>query len=93
MTTITDIYSLDAAIHADAVRLAAQDRQTPRDHALYDGEDFELIVVVPASVLVEECAQLQLLPLGRITHQRGLWLKLAVGGQTPVPIRGWEHFR
>lgn len=90
---VLDEAGLDAAVHADAVRLAAQDHQTPRDHALHDGEDFELIVVIPAEVPVPECAKLQLLPLGRITEQSGLWLELAAGGRVPIPVRGWEHFR
>jgi thiamine-monophosphate kinase len=90
---VLDEAALDAAIHPDAVRLAAQDGQTPREHALHDGEDFELIVVVPAEVPVQECAKLQLLPLGRIIDPQGLWLELAAGGRASIPVRGWEHFR
>jgi thiamine-monophosphate kinase len=88
-----DEAALDAAVHPDAVRLAGQDGQTPREHALHDGEDFELIVIVPAGVPGEDCAKLQLLPLGRITAQSGLWLASAAGGRAAISVRGWEHFR
>lgn len=84
---------LDAVIHPDALRLAAQDRQPPRDHALYDGEDFELIVVLPAGAHEQDCHELGLLPLGHITEQAGLFLTATGGGRAPIPIRGWEHFR
>jgi thiamine-monophosphate kinase len=85
--------ALDAAIHADAVRLAAQDGRPPREHALCDGEDFELIVVAPADAAQSACAALGLLPIGQITADPGLRLARAGGVPEPVPVRGWEHFR
>ena len=84
---------LDAAIHDDARRLAADDGQPPRDHALHDGEDFELIAVLPADAAESECAGLGLLPLGVITAEAGLYLEEGDDGRQPIPIRGWEHFQ
>jgi len=84
--------ALEAIIHPDARRLSATDGCPARDHALYDGEDFELLVVVPAGVSEVACRNLGLHPLGQITDERGLCL--ADGeARTPIPVHGWEHFR
>ncbi|MCK4341865.1 MAG: thiamine-monophosphate kinase [Phycisphaerae bacterium] len=85
--------ALDAVIHPDAVRLSAQDGRPPREHALHDGEDFELIVVLSPAASQQDCERLNLLPLGRITPQSGLFLETATGERRPIPLRGWEHFR
>jgi len=85
--------ALDAAIHEDARRLSVQDGGSPREHALYDGEDFELIAIVPSDAPEETCRELGLLPLGRTVDQNGLLLEQADGRLVPITIRGWEHFR
>lgn len=85
--------ALDAAIHPDAVRIAAQDGRPARTHALEDGEDFELIVVLPADAPAADCATLGLLPLGQIVSDAGLWLEERPGQRSLIPMRGWEHFR
>jgi thiamine-monophosphate kinase len=90
---VLDAAALDAAIHPDAVRLAARDGRSLRDHALHDGEDFELIVVAPADVASSVGDRLNLLPLGQIVASPGLVLRDAAGACTPIPVRGWEHFR
>jgi len=87
------VAALDAAVHPDAVRMADQDGRPARTHALEDGEDFELIVVLAADAPDGECAALGLLPLGQIISDAGLWLEERPGQRTPIPIRGWEHFR
>ena len=84
---------LDAAVHPDAARRAAQDDLSPREHALYDGEDFELIVALSPDVSAGECERLRLIPLGRVTDQAGVFIEEPAGGREPLPIRGWEHFR
>jgi thiamine-monophosphate kinase len=90
---VLDEPALDAAIHPDAHRRAQQDGRSPRDHALHDGEDFELIVVLPPDAPRAACERVPLLPLGTITAERGLWLTLSAGGREAIAPRGWEHFR
>ena len=90
---VLDAARLDAAIHPDAVRLADRDGQPARTHALHDGEDFELIVVLPAEVSASDCARWNLLPIGQMTAEAGLRLALPNGGDELIPLRGWEHFR
>ena len=88
-----DEAALDAVIHPDAVQRGAQTGKPPREHALYDGEDFELIVALPPSVPRGVCEQMGLLPLGEMIAGSGLELRSAAGDTEPLEIRGWEHFR
>ncbi len=85
--------ALESAIHADAHTLSRKDGVSPRDHALHDGEDFELIVVLDCDADPRICADLGLVRIGRITTEPGLLLEYADGRCEPIPIRGWEHFR
>jgi thiamine-monophosphate kinase len=85
--------ALDDAIHPDALRLARQTGRPPREHALYDGEDFELIAVLPRDVSDESCRGLGLMFLGEITAERQLALQHPDGRREPLTIGGWEHFR
>lgn len=75
-------------IHPDAARRAASTGRTPLDHALTDGEDFELVFVVsPADGqrLIRESP----VPVWRIgVCEAGTGVRLADG--TPV-TGGWEH--
>jgi thiamine-monophosphate kinase len=84
---------VDAVIHPDAYRLAATDGRSPREHALHDGEDFELIVVLPPDARPVDYERLGLRPLGSIEAAAGLYLVEADGRRTPIERRGWEHFR
>jgi len=88
-----DEAALEAAIHPDAFRLAKRTGKSPQQHALYDGEDFELIVVLASRAPVEQCRQLGLILLGEITAERELTLRHADGQCTRLEIGGWEHFR
>jgi thiamine-monophosphate kinase len=88
-----DEASLDEVVHPDAIALAEKAGGTPREHALYDGEDFELIVVTGADAPAGVCGRLGLLPLGEITSDRRLMLRGKDGRLSPLEIRGWEHFR
>lgn len=94
---------LDAAripIHPDAVRMSALagDGRTPLDHALADGEDFELVLAVPpeaAHAAVAESGDLpQATPLtiiGEVSAGRGLFLRQPDGSQEPLAPRGYLH--
>jgi thiamine-monophosphate kinase len=87
-----DSAALDGAIHADAHRLAAQDGRPARAHALYDGEDFELLVALPPDAAADSITELGLSVVGRFVSEPGLWLNEG-GKREPLPVGGWEHFR
>ncbi len=91
---------LDAAaipIHPDAWEMSRRDGRTALDHALGDGEDFELCLVVPAS----EASRLATAPplpaslyrIGEITDVKGLWLRGHDGQLKVLEPRGFDHLR
>jgi thiamine-monophosphate kinase len=93
-----------AAIDLDAVPIdqPAHDlaRQQPQagtalEHALADGEDFELILAVPpdeAQRLVrEQPFETPLSIVGRFVDRHGLWQIDRRGDVQPLAPRGWEH--
>jgi thiamine-monophosphate kinase len=75
------IFADRVPIHADA--WAMGDEKSPLDHALHDGEDYELLFVSPheraAGTLV-----------GVITAEPGVRLRTA-NGDVPLVAGGWEH--
>ena len=81
----------------DARRLAEQlaDGSTPLEHALGDGEDFELILAVPPQearrMLAEQPLGVPLGDIGQFVAEPGLWLQDAAGAARPLVPRGWEH--
>jgi thiamine-monophosphate kinase len=71
-----------------------RDGSTPLDHALSDGEDFELILAVPESeaarLLAEQPLAVPLCDIGGFIDRPGLWS--SEGSQLrPLTPRGWEH--
>jgi thiamine-monophosphate kinase len=84
-------------IAADARRLAERlaDGSTPLDHALSDGEDFELILAVPADearrMLQEQPIAVPLSDIGEFVAERGLWQIDQSGVRRPLASRGWQH--
>ena len=77
-------------------RKAGDKRPTALDHALSDGEDFELILAVPpheaARMIAEQpLAGVPLTDIGEFVTEVGLWQRDATGGLAPLPPRGWEH--
>jgi thiamine-monophosphate kinase len=70
-------------IHPDAVRLSAQDNIPPLQHALADGEDYELLFTAKG-----DCALGT--KIGIIVAEPGIWLENA-GSRQPLNSGGWEH--
>jgi len=84
-------------IAEDARRLAEQscDGGTALDHALSDGEDFELLLAVPpaeaARLLVEQPLAMPITEIGEMVAERGLWRRTDSGEKCPLAARGWQH--
>ncbi|MCC7349141.1 MAG: thiamine-monophosphate kinase [Phycisphaerales bacterium] len=70
-------------IHPDAIELSRQDHRPPLQHALHDGEDYELLFTCsgPCDSAIR---------IGRITAGQGLQLQTDQGLQ-PLPSLGWQH--
>ncbi len=83
-------------VSAAAERVArATSNTSPLDHALADGEDFELLLALPqgeldrANRLAGPAAPLT--PIGSLIEEPHLWLEDASGGRTQLVPRGYLH--
>jgi thiamine-monophosphate kinase len=72
-------------IREEAHALFRQDRRSPLEHALHDGEDYELLFTGP----VEECAALGT-QVGIMLVGSGVTLR-SQGKAEPLAPGGWEH--
>ena len=81
----------------DACRLVDRlaDGSTPLEHALSDGEDFELILAVPPReadrMLAEQPLDVRLTSIGRFVREPGLWQQDTQGKRAPLVPRGYQH--
>lgn len=71
-------------IHDDATRLSYQTGREPLEHALHDGEDYELLICSPSQTLLD-CTR-----IGRVIDGRGVCIERD-GARQPLQPRGWEH--
>lgn len=71
------------------------DSQTPLEHALSDGEDFELILTAPPSeaerMLDEQPLDVPITQIGGIIETRGLWSLSPAGNLESLSPRGFSH--
>ena len=90
---ILDLPSLP--LSAAAHELSKKDRRSPIEHALADGEDFELVLAIPNDealrLLQEQPLGISITRIGELTEQQGLWQRNAAGEQTPLEPKGFEH--
>jgi thiamine-monophosphate kinase len=72
-----------------------RDGSTPLDHALGDGEDFELLLAVPPAeaerLLADQPLGVPLTLIGEFVIEPGLWQREAGGARTSLVPTGWEH--
>ncbi|MBN1852525.1 MAG: thiamine-phosphate kinase [Pirellulales bacterium] len=84
-------------IHPDAIQWAVQSGgpSTPLDHALGDGEDFELILAVPQEdadrMLADQPLSIPLTDIGEFIAKPGLWHYTPDRSLKPLPRTGYEH--
>ena len=81
-----------------ARQLASQDSQDSRtslEHALGDGEDFELVLAVPPEaaqqILQDQPLDIPITRIGQIIDQPGLWKQDQDGKRKPLEPTGWLH--
>lgn len=75
---------------------ASRDGRTALEHALCDGEDFELCIALPEAdarrVLDEQpLGEVPVSLLGKIVAEPGLWWEEKNGTRRPVDVKGYEH--
>lgn len=78
-----------------AMRMAASSGRTPWDHALGDGEDFELLLAAPPSeahrLVRDQPLGVPVTRIGQFIAERGLWYQGKDGTLQPLPATGYEH--
>ena len=78
-------------VSADARKLSRRDRRSALDHALNDGEDYELLFALP-SILAARLEKSRLgKVIGQIAAMNGIYLQSKSGDLREVERRGWEH--
>ena len=92
------ILETDAIAISDNARRLSEDRHdgvSPLDHALGDGEDFELLLAVAPEeakrILAERPLDIRLTDIGGFVAEPGLWRRDASGTKKPLAPKGWEH--
>ena len=93
-----------AILQADAIPIADDARElsrtradgvSPLDHALGDGEDFELLLAVAPEeakrILADRPLDILLTDIGEFVAEPGLWQRDATGTKKPLAPKGWEH--
>jgi thiamine-monophosphate kinase len=88
------VLELDKVPISDAAhQLAAQTGRSPLDHALADGEDFELLLAIPDSETSKLPVEIEGVPLtvvGEFTSRSGLWSRQQGKWQQLAP-KGYVH--
>jgi thiamine-monophosphate kinase len=72
-------------VHEDAIEMRRRDGRTPLEHALHDGEDYELLFTGKPDFYFASTR------VGTITQEPGVWLQAAGGEREELAPRGWEH--
>ena len=88
--------SLDAIPVSDAAQqLSRQTGRSALDHALGDGEDFELLLAVPPQeaerILSEKPLEIPVTKIGELTAEPGLWQSAGDGTHKPLAVQGYQH--
>lgn len=82
-------------ISPDAERLAACDRVSSLEHALGDGEDFELLLTAPPEaaerIVRDQPLDVPVTTIGECVTQAGLWQVGAEGRLTTLDASGYRH--
>ena len=97
---ILDESNVGAVLYADAIPISkaarsAGDGKPPLQHALADGEDFELLFTVAPNdgrqLIDEPPVSLELTKVGEIVEPGTYEIVEASGRRTPLKRSGWEH--
>lgn len=87
------LYAANVPISDAAKRMP--DDLLPLDHALGDGEDFELLLTLSpqnaAALLANPPFETRLTHIGEITAEFGCYLQDASGTHVPLAPKGWRH--
>jgi len=90
-----EIWEEAVPIGPDAVAMAQTSGRSPLEHALHDGEDYELLFTVSARdaerLLVRRDLPVKVTCIGEVISERGLWIRRRNGPRRPLDPKGWRH--
>ncbi|RIK82660.1 MAG: thiamine-monophosphate kinase [Planctomycetota bacterium] len=90
-----DLASVPISRAAEELAHRSADGSSPLDHALGDGEDFELLLAVEANtaakLIAEQPLGVPLTVIGQFVAEQGLWQRDAAGAISPLAPRGFLH--
>jgi thiamine-monophosphate kinase len=90
------VFDLNAVPISEAAHaLSERDGRSALEHALGDGEDFELLLAVPTDVareiLTTQPLAIPITRIGEVIADPGLWQVTPDGKRKPLEPRGYEH--
>jgi thiamine-monophosphate kinase len=92
---ILDVAAVPVSPSARCLAEREGDGMTPLEHALSDGEDFELILAVAPDdakkLIAEQPLGVPLTDIGEFVAEPGLWQSDRNGEHRPLEPRGWQH--
>jgi thiamine-monophosphate kinase len=92
---LLDLAAIPIAPAAQEMARQAGDSRSPLEHALCDGEDFELLLAVPATevpqILADAELGVRITPIGHCIPETGLWVDAGANQLRPLPPRGYRH--
>lgn len=91
---VLDLETVPVAPAAGELARQLDDGRTALDHALADGEDFELLLAVAPDearrIVTDQPLDVPVTDIGQFVAERGLW-QTDHAGRRPLVSRGWEH--
>jgi thiamine-monophosphate kinase len=92
---VLEIPEIPVSTAAQQLAASSNDGRTALDHALADGEDFELLLAVPPAeaerLLADQPLKVQISPIGHFIEPLGLWQSTGDGALSPLSAQGYEH--
>lgn len=92
---VLDLDAVPVAPAAEQLARQRADGSTGLDHALHDGEDFELILAVPPDearrIVADQPLDVPIADVGQFIAEPGLWQTDRAAGRRPLTARGWQH--
>jgi thiamine-monophosphate kinase len=87
-----DSAAIEATVSSDARKAMKRDGRSALDHALNDGEDFELLFAALPKSLAGLRLPCSWQRIGTAVPGRGVWIRPASGKRERLPARGWMHW-